>query len=70
MMKQEYISQFWYLTDCWRLPIHMNQMLIRNADVNEGAINHGQLNLVYPQFKWESERVEGVLHSINYPPLE
>ena len=39
--------------DC---PSCMTQVVIRNADVDERTSRHGQLNLVYPRFKRESER--------------
>ena len=48
----------------------MNQILIRNKDFNEQKSRHGQLNLVYPRFKRESEGEREVLHSIDNPPLE
>ena len=35
----------------------MTQVVIRNADVNERTSRHGQLNLVQPRFKRESEGV-------------
>ena len=38
--------------DC---PFYMSQMLIRNADINEGPSSHGLLNLVCLRFKRESE---------------
>lgn len=38
--------------DC---PPYMSQMLVRNADINERPSRHGQLNLVCPRFKRESE---------------
>ena len=38
--------------DC---PPYMSQMLVRNADINERSSRHGQLNLVCPRFKRESE---------------
>jgi len=36
-------------------PSYLTQMLVRNADVNGKTSRHGQLNLVYPGFKRESE---------------
>ena len=36
-------------------PSHLSQMLVRNVDVNRRTSRHGQLNLVCPRFKWETE---------------
>ena len=36
-------------------PFYLTQMLVRNVDVNRRTSRHGQLNLVCPRFKRETE---------------
>jgi len=36
-------------------PSYLTHMLVRNTDVNRRTSRHGQLNLICPQFKWETE---------------